>query len=61
MLEECAGGSGAVEKWFVGSDGEGIPKFAALSVGFGIVAEYLEKTGKSSTDVLSLSAEEFVK
>ena len=61
LLWECADGSVTIEKWFRGSGEEGIPALAALSVGFFIVAEYLEKVGKKSTDVLRMPADEFVK
>lgn len=46
-------------KWFFGVDSE-IPKWAGYSIGFKIVGDYLEKTGKKASELFSLDSKEFL-
>lgn len=51
---------GAVEKWFRGDAGEGVPPFAACSVGFAIATAYLDATKQTSVDALTTVARDVI-
>lgn len=46
-------------RWFFGS--EDLPKWTGYSIGFKIAGDYLEKTGKKASELVSLDAREFLK
>lgn len=55
-----APGNGLYEKWFRGSEEEGIPPFTAHALGYHAVAAYLKKTRKASIHALGTPAKEIL-
>jgi uncharacterized protein YjaZ len=47
--------------WFFGSNEDSIPRWAAYSLGFRIVEDYLKKTGKTAAQLVSEDAGLFIK
>ncbi len=46
--------------WFFGNEEAGIPKWAGYSLGFKIVEDYLNKTGKKASDLAVVPPELFI-
>lgn len=46
--------------WFFGSNSPKIPKWAGYSIGFYLVKNYMHKTGKSASELVNVSAENFL-
>ncbi len=48
------------DQWFFGSEKESIPRWAGYSIGFHIIGEYISKTGKQSSTLVSVTATDVV-
>lgn len=48
-------------KWVLGSEKDGIPHWAGYALGFQLVEDYLSKTGKKASELVSLESSEFLK
>ncbi len=48
------------QDWFFGSESRGIPKWTGYSIGFRLVGDYLLKTGKKASELVSEPAESFI-
>lgn len=46
--------------WFYGSPKRGLPRWAGYSLGYHIVKEYLEKTGKKASALVAEKADSFI-
>jgi len=46
--------------WFFGDNSPKIPKWAGYSIGFRLVEDYMKKSGKSASELVDVSAEEFL-
>lgn len=46
--------------WFFGSTKLNIPRWSGYSIGFDLVKSYLNKTGKSASELVSTDAQEFI-
>lgn len=47
--------------WFFGSQEKEIPKWAGYSIGFKLVDDYLQRTGRKASELVSEPAESFLK
>ena len=48
-------------KWVLGSEEDGIPRWAGYALGFQLVGDYLSRTGKKASELVSLESSEFLK
>jgi len=48
-------------KWVLGSEKDDIPHWAGYALGFRLVDDYLSKTGKKASELVSLKSSEFLK
>jgi len=46
--------------WFFGDNSPKIPKWAGYSIGFKLVRDYMKKSGKSASELVNVSSEEFL-
>lgn len=58
-LEESAQGNHDHDAWFFGSEEQGIPRWAAYSLGFSLVGAYIDKTGRKASELVGEKASVF--
>lgn len=60
MVEQEAPQLGGIDEAFTGLPKVGVPDFAGYAIGYRVVQQYLQRTGRSAVDATFLSSQEII-